>query len=158
MAFTMEYASTVHGVTYALTATNDGTSIDLELLGADGTEIVAEGTIRLPPGGATAAALLVQRALTAIATFEGKRVRQRIGNSHARWTPTDDADLRAEWLTQVATTPATSAIRALATARQRSPAAIRARLARLGCDPDVAGRLLAPEAAEVLGRDAVAGT
>ncbi|HVK21453.1 MAG TPA: hypothetical protein VM677_08860 [Actinokineospora sp.] len=158
MAFTLEYNSTVQGVTYALTAVDTGTSVDMDLIGAaESGEIVAEGTIRLPPGGASAAADLVRTALTAIATFEGKRGRPRIGNSHARWKPADDTALHADWLAYPPSTPAFDAIRDLAAARQRSPAAIRARLGRLGCDPDVAGRLLSAEAAAVIGRDSVAG-
>ncbi|CRK60953.1 hypothetical protein [Alloactinosynnema sp. L-07] len=158
MAFTLEYNSTVNGVTYALTAVDDGTAVDLELIGAaESGDIVAEGKVRLPPGGATAAADLVRTALTAIATFEGKRTRTRVGNSHARWTPADDAVLHADWLRYPPSTPAVDAIRELATARQRSSAAIRARLGRLGCDPDVAGRLLSAEAAAVVGRNSVAG-
>lgn len=153
MAFTMEYMSTVHGVTYALTAS----PTSLELIGAaENGDIVAEGTIRLPPGGATEAAGLVRQALATIAIFEGK-ARPRVANSHARWTPDDDDSLRTDWLAEPSSTPATVAIREMAKSRQRSPAAIRARLGRIGCDPDVAGRLLSAETAELLGRDAVAG-
>ncbi|WP_436493212.1 hypothetical protein [Actinokineospora sp. HUAS TT18] len=158
MAFTMEYTSTVHGVTYALTAVDNGAAVDLDLVGTgDAGEIVAEGQVRLPPGGATAAAGLIRTALTAIATFEGRRPRTRVGNSHARWTQPDDESLRTDWLSYPPSTPATTAIRELAAARKRSSAAIRARLGRVGCDPDVAGRLLTAETASLVGRNAVAG-
>ncbi|MGQ0839690.1 hypothetical protein [Actinokineospora sp.] len=156
MTFTMEYTSKLRDITYALTiAAQDGGDLGLDLVGADDAgSIVAEGTLRLPAGGATETAKLMQQALTAISTFEGRRVRRRVGNSHAPWTSEQDTALRVEWLTLATHTPATSAIRELAAARERSPAAIRARLARVGCDPDVAGRLLTQETAELVGRDA----
>ncbi|MDQ3404833.1 MAG: hypothetical protein M3548_15825 [Actinomycetota bacterium] len=157
MAFTMEYTGTHRDVTYALTVATDSDSTDvgLDLLGTDSEgQVVAEGSLRLPAGGATETAALLNQALTAIATLEGKRPRKRVGNSFAPWTPPQDKALYDDWLRQRPDTPATTAIRELATTRQRSPAAIRARLARIGCDPDVAGRLLSPEAAELVGRDA----
>lgn len=161
MAFTMEYTSTHQDTTYALTvSTLDGGGMTVALTGAAETgDQVAEGALRLPPGGATEAARLLHQALTAMATLEGRRRPRRAGsapNSHAPWTPDQDAALREDWLAHPATTPSSAAIRELAAARQRSPAAIRARLARIGCDPDVPGRLLTEEAAALLGRDATA--
>jgi hypothetical protein len=61
-------------------------------------------------------------------------------NSHQPWTPELDAELRDTWLAAVP--PASPRIGELAEAMSRSRNAIRARLARIGCDPDVPGRLL----------------
>lgn len=158
MAFTLEYTSTQREITYAMTVTaQEGSgALSIELLGADveGT-VVADGSMTLPPGGATEAARLLRQALDAIAGFEHKRVRRRAGNSHQPWTSEQDAVLREAWLAGSPVDPAAGVIRALAAERERSPAAIRARLARLGCDPDVTGRLLTEQTAELVGRDAV---
>ncbi len=160
MAFTLEYTSKRHDVTYAMTiAAADGGELGIELVGADEHgAVVAEGSLRLPPGGATETAKLLREALAAIAGFEGRRVRRSAGNANQPWTADLDTALREAWLAQPPTTPATELIRALAAERERTPAAIRARLPRLGCDPDVSGRLLTEETATLIGRDAVAIT
>ncbi|WP_156758499.1 hypothetical protein [Actinokineospora pegani] len=159
MTFTMEYTSTARDTTYTLTVTADADgALEIDLRGDDPAgSTVAEGTLALPPGGATEAARLLHQSLTAIAAFEGRRVRRSVGNANQRWTADADATLREAWLAHDPATPAVEVIRALATAHQRSPAAIRARLPRLGCDPDVTGRLLTESTASLLGRDAVAG-
>ncbi|SDC73296.1 hypothetical protein [Actinokineospora iranica] len=159
MAFNLEYTSKHRDVTYAMTvvADDDG-ELGIELLGAnDRGTVVAEGALRLPPGGATETAKLLREALGAIAGFEGKRIRQSVGNANQRWTRDQDITLREAWLSHPPTAPATEVIRTLAAERERTPAAIRARLPRLGCDPDVTGRVLTEETAALVGRDAIAG-
>jgi hypothetical protein len=61
-------------------------------------------------------------------------------NSHQPWTPELNAQLRDTWL--AAEPPASARISEIAQAMGRSRNAIRSRLARIGCDPDVPGRLL----------------
>jgi len=78
------------------------------------------------------------------ADFE-RRQRDRPANSHQPWTAELDAQLRDTWL--AAEPPASARIGELARALGRSRAGIRARLARIGCDPDVPGRLLQPATA-----------
>ena len=157
MAFTLEYTSTARDITYTLTVNADAEgALAIDLTGEDpeGTT-VAEGTLTLPPGGATESARLLHQSLTAIAGFEGRRVRRSVGNANQRWTPDEDTALREAWLSHPPTDPATEVIRTLAAAHQRSPAAIRARLPRLTCDPDVTGRLLTETTAALIGRDAI---
>ncbi|GLZ40699.1 hypothetical protein [Actinokineospora sp. NBRC 105648] len=156
MAFNLEYTSKHRDVTYALTiaAEQDG-DLGVDLVGTnDNGTVVAEGTLRLPPGGATETARLLREALGAISTFEGRGKRTTVGNAHARWTPDQDSALREAWLSQPPTASASEVIRALAVERERTAASIRARLPRVGCDPDVAGRLLTAETAALVGRDA----
>jgi len=158
MAFTLEYTSTARNITYTLTVNADTEgALAIDLTGEDesGTK-VAEGTLTLPPGGATESARLLHQSLTAIAGFETRRPRRStVGNANQRWTPDEDTALREAWLSHPPTDSATEVIRSLATTHQRTPAAIRARLPRLTCDPDVSGRLLTETTAPLVGRDAI---
>ncbi|WP_156893277.1 hypothetical protein [Actinokineospora enzanensis] len=157
MGFNLEYTSKRHDISYALTVTaNDDGDLGLDLAGHDHTgTLVAEGALSLPPGGAAETARLLREALDAISHFEGRRARRFTGNANQRWTAEQDGALREAWLARPASAPAGEVIRALAGERLRSPAAIRARLPRVGCDPDVAGRLLTAATAELVGGDAV---
>lgn len=155
MAFTLEHTATHRTTTYtlSLTAHDDGQLV-LDLHGADDTGgTVADGSLRLPLSATAEATRLLTRALTAVGTLGGgPRKRGTAPNSHAPWTPDQDAALRADWLAEPHTTPVASAIRAMAAARERSPGSIRARLSRLGCDPDVPGRTLDQATAELIGK------
>jgi hypothetical protein len=66
-------------------------------------------------------------------------------NGRQPWTAEHDAVLRDTWLNAPDSTPAFDVTGALATDLGRSRNSIRARLARIGCDPDVPGRLLREE-------------
>ncbi|PPK65905.1 hypothetical protein V5P93_000202 [Actinokineospora auranticolor] len=160
MTFNLEYQSKRQDVLYTLTVTTDDSGeLGIGLTGADpdGT-VVAEGILRLPPGGATETAKLLRESLDAISGFEGRRTRRKTGNSHQPWTIEQDTTLREAWLSHPPSTQAPELIRELAEDRARTPAAIRARLPRVGCDPDVPGRLLTKESAALVGRDAIATT
>ena len=98
-------------------------------------------------GGATIGKLL-SRVLGAHTRLRGRP--SRYANANQPWTDPLDAQLRTAWLTPT-DTPSPALIRSIADDMQRSPTAIRARLARVGCDPDVPGRELSPTAATLLG-------
>jgi hypothetical protein len=66
-------------------------------------------------------------------------------NGRQPWTAELDTTLQDTWLNTPDTVPAFDVIGALAKDLGRSRNSIRARLARIGCDPDVAGRLLREE-------------
>ena len=66
-------------------------------------------------------------------------------NARQPWTSDLDETLRETWLSTASTTPATEVIGTLAQSMGRTRGGIRARLARIGCDPDVPGRTLVPE-------------
>ncbi|MEO6090729.1 MAG: exonuclease domain-containing protein [Umezawaea sp.] len=63
-----------------------------------------------------------------------------VANSHASWTPDQDAALRDEWLTVDPADVAETRRNEIATRYGRTPGAIRSRLLRLRCDPELPGR------------------
>lgn len=137
-------------VHYRLSATTDSDeSLVLDLLGATETgEVVADGRLRLPIEGGAAIGKIVGRVLSAHARMQSRP--NRHANANSPWTPALDEDLRATWMSPGDDTAA-ARISAVAKEMQRSATAIRARLPRVGCDPDVVARELSPTAAAVLG-------
>ncbi|WP_439663759.1 hypothetical protein ACSHWB_21360 [Lentzea sp. HUAS TT2] len=137
-------------VNYRLSATTDSDeSMVLDLLGSlDSGEVVADGRLRLPVEGGTTIGKLLARVLSAHTRLRSRPSRH--ANANQPWTESLDTELRTVWLSPSA--PGTpNLIRSLADDMQRSPTAIRARLARVGCDPDVPGRELSEAAAVLLG-------
>lgn len=71
-----------------------------------------------------------------------RRLPPRLGgsaNSHASWGPDQDAALRDEWLAADPTAVAATLRNDIATRLGRSPGAIRSRLLRLRCHPELPG-------------------
>ncbi|MFD9704851.1 hypothetical protein [Lentzea sp. NPDC059081] len=137
-------------VNYRLSATTDSEeSLVLDLLGSlDSGEVVADGRLRMPVEGGTAVGRLMARVLTAHSRLRPRPSRH--ANANQPWTESLDAELRTTWL--AATEGSAPALaRSLADAMQRSTTAIRARLAKVGCDPDVPGRELSETGATLLG-------
>ncbi|SMD19441.1 hypothetical protein [Lentzea albidocapillata] len=137
-------------VNYRLSATTDSDeSMVLDLLGSlDSGEVIADGRLRLPVEGGVTIGKLLARVLSAHTRLRSRPSRH--ANANQPWTEALDTDLRAAWLTSPET-GSPKLIRSLADAMERSPTAIRARLARVGCDPDVPGRELSATAAVLLG-------
>ena len=137
-------------VTYRLSATTDADeSVVLELLGsAPSGEVIADGRLRLPVEGGAAVGKMLSRVLGAHTRLRDRPTRH--ANANQPWTEALDADLRTAWLAP-SSDDAAVLIRALAEEMQRSSTAIRARLPRVGCDPDVPGRELSTTAAALLG-------
>jgi hypothetical protein len=137
-------------VNYRLSATTDSTeSLVLDLLGSlDSGEVIADGRLRLPVEGGTTVGKLLARVLSAHTRLRNRP--SRYTNANQPWTDSLDEALRTTWLTPT-DIPAQTLIRSIADDMQRSPTAIRARLPRVGCDPDVPGRELSPTAATLLG-------
>ncbi|GLZ31918.1 hypothetical protein Lesp02_41060 [Lentzea sp. NBRC 105346] len=150
---TSTYASELQlgDVTYSLRATTaPKEGLVLDLLGADAAgTVIADGRLRLPVSGGIAVGRLVARVLDAHTRLNG-RGKRLPANANQRWSSELDTALRDAWLT-ASDDSAVERIRALARSMQRSPTAIRARLPRVGCDPDIPGRPLSEEAARVLG-------
>jgi hypothetical protein len=136
-------------VNYRLSATTDSTdSLVLDLLGSlDSGEVIADGRLRLPVEGGVTVGKLLSRVLSAHMRLRGRP--SRYANANQPWTESLDADLRTTWLTPT-DEPAQTVIKTIADDMQRSPTAIRARLARVGCDPDIPGRELSTAAATLL--------
>lgn len=156
---TYENAVRIGSTTYQVVATADpDLSVDLAGVDASGV-LVAEGTIRLPAdAGAKIGKLLAQvlEALSRLSTPSSPSARDRPANANQPWTQELDDGLRADWLAAGAGTPTADLIRSIAKRLERSPTSIRSRLARVGCDPDVPGRELSSDGAQVFrvqGRD-----
>jgi hypothetical protein len=151
---TYENKLRIGSTTYRLVATADP-DLFLELNGTDNSgALVAEGNLRLPADGGGPVGKLLSQVLDALAKLGAPpptQPRRKPVNANQPWTDDLDADLRSTWLDTSAETPTTNLIRTIAKRLERSPTSIRARLARVGCDPDVAGRTLSTEAADVLG-------
>ncbi|MFI6097810.1 hypothetical protein ACIA8G_19810 [Lentzea sp. NPDC051213] len=137
-------------VNYRLSATTDtGESLVLDLLGSlDSGEVIADGRLRLPVEGGATIGKLLSRVLGAHTRLRTRPSRH--ANANQPWTESLDTDLRTAWLAEPEAN-ASVRIRTLADEMQRSPTAIRARLPRVGCDPDIPGRELSPVAAVLLG-------
>ncbi|WP_434449466.1 hypothetical protein [Lentzea sp. E54] len=137
-------------VNYRLSATTDSEeSLVLDLLGSlDSGEVIADGRLRLPVEGGATIGKLLSRVLGAHTRLRSRPTRH--ANANQPWTESLDTELRTAWLSPADST-APELIRSLADAMQRSATAIRARLPRVGCDPDVPGRELSPVAAVLLG-------
>lgn len=136
-------------VNYTLSATveSDQTLV-LDLLGArESGEVVADGRVRLPVDGGSTIGKLLARVLTAHTRMHAQPA--RYANATLPWTKALDDELREAWL-QPGCRDAMGRINDLSKRLQRSPTAIRARLSRVGCDPDVATRELSETAATVL--------
>lgn len=137
-------------ITYRLSATTDeDESLVLDLLGSrESGEVIADGRLRLPVEGCATVGKLLSRVLGAHTRLRGRPSRH--ANANQPWSETLDSALRKAWLTPTDQIAA-ARIRSLADDMQRSPTAIRARLPRVGCDPDVPNRELSPAAAVLLG-------
>jgi hypothetical protein len=136
-------------VDYRLSATVESeNSLVLDLLGTtESGEVVADGHLRLPVEGGSTIGKLLTRVLAAHTRMQVRPVRH--ANATRPWTQALDDELRQAWL-QPGVRDAVGRINDLAEHMQRSPGAIRARLPKVGCDPDVATRELSNTAAALL--------
>jgi len=151
---TYETRTLIGSTTYHLRASADP-ELFLEVAGTDTSgALVAEGNLRLPAGAGSGVGKLLSQVLDALGKLGAPPPgsgRPRPANANQPWSGRLDEDLRATWLAAPPGTSSTDLIRAIAKQLERSATSIRSRLARVGCDPDVAGRPLAPEAARLLG-------
>ena len=136
-------------VDYRLSATVESEdSLVLDLLGTtESGEVVADGRLRLPVKGGSTIGKLLSRVLAAHTRMQVRPV--RYANATQPWTQALDNELRQAWL-QPGVRDAVGRINDLAEHMQRSPGAIKARLPKVGCDPDVATRELSKTAAALL--------
>ncbi|MEV0677950.1 hypothetical protein AB0I60_15680 [Actinosynnema sp. NPDC050436] len=151
---TYETETRIGPTTYRLRAFADP-DLFVEVSGTDASGLlVAEGTLRLPADAGGAVGKLLNQVLDALGRLGApppRGGRQAPANANQPWTRELDDELRDHWLAATPGTPAADLIRALAKRQERSTTSIRSRLPRVGCDPDVAGRPLSPEAAQLLG-------
>jgi hypothetical protein len=127
--------------------TEQGERIEVSLAGLDPDgEPSAAGSLTLPPDGLAAVGRLLQQIMTGLSTLNG-RSRGGPTNAQAPWTQQQDEELLDLWVAAGDTSSAPRVRRELADHFGRSLGAIKARLARVGCDPDAPGRVLTPAGA-----------
>lgn len=139
------------GTTYRFsisTDASDETVLDLHGTALDGT-VVADGRIRLPAADGVEIGKTLGKALATQSRLTSGK--PKASNAGTPWSDELDAQLRTEWMNLAPTDNATKHLKELAASMQRTPTAIRARLPRVGCDPDIPGRQLSPTAAGVFG-------
>jgi hypothetical protein len=137
--------------TYRFSISTDAsgeTVLDLVGTTSDGG-VVADGRIRLPSSDGIEIGKTLGRALSAQSRLTGGK--PKATNAGTPWSDELDEQLKTAWLELTPTDNATKHLKELATAMQRTPTAIRARLPRVGCDPDIPGRQLSLDAASVFG-------
>ena len=142
----------------AKTVPGDGeqpASVAVEFTGADQNgRILAEGNLLIAVDGITDSGRFLAQTLDGLAALHGQRApsrgsvraRSRAPNAGQPWTEQLGDELREQWMHSEATRPGRELLGELAERFGRSTSSIRAQLARLGCDPDVPGRALAPPA------------
>jgi hypothetical protein len=155
MTTTSTYDSQVQlgPITYSVRATAQQ-DVYVEVVGADAEGVVvAEGMLRLPVNGGTAVGKLLGRVLDGLTKLGAPPTPSKAlpANANQPWTEDLDEELRTAWLAESQHLSTPEEIRRIAQRMGRSPSSIRSRLARVGCDPDVVGRPLSAESAELLG-------
>ncbi|MBN6038660.1 helix-turn-helix domain containing protein [Amycolatopsis sp. 195334CR] len=112
-------------------------AVDVSAAGPQG-EPVADGHLELDAAAAATLANVLAKALRsagALGRTGARRPGPRPAHQGQPWSPTLDEDLERRWL-------AGEPVEAIAEAFGRSPGSIRARLPRVGCDPEAPGAYL----------------
>ena len=125
-------------------------SVVVEFTGADqDARVVVEGSVLVAVEALGDTAQFLARTLDGLATLHGARPRAHrrlVGpaapNAGQPWTEDLNEQLREHWLARSVDAPATEIVGELAREFGRTRTSLRAQLARIGCDPDVPGRLL----------------
>lgn len=101
-------------------------------------EHVADGQLEVSPGAASTLGSLLSETLRhhgVLSEPDGGRSRDRPAGRGRPWTPELDAELERRWI-------AGEGVAAIAARFERTPGGIRARLPRVGCDPQRPGEYL----------------
>jgi hypothetical protein len=125
-------------------AGNDGARIEVALTGVDSTgSQTASGSFTLPPDGLAAVGKLINQVMAGLSTLNGRPAGGPT-NAQAPWTKEQDDELLERWISAGDTHAASAVRRSLATHFGRSAGSIRARLLRIGCDPEAPGHAFIP--------------
>jgi hypothetical protein len=116
--------------------------VSLDGLDPDGATN-ATGSLTLPPDGLAAVGRLLHQIMTGLSTLNG-RATVTATNAQTPWTKDQDEELMDLWLAAGDTHSATTVRRELATHFGRSLGSIRARLLRIGADPEAPGHAFVP--------------
>jgi hypothetical protein len=125
-------------------AGTDGARIEVALTGVDSSgSPTASGSFTLPPDGLAAVGKLINQVMSGLSTLNG-RPATGASNAQAPWTKEQDDELLKRWTSAGDTHSASAVRRSLAIHFGRSAGSIRARLLRIGCDPDAPGHAFIP--------------
>ncbi|SDM97567.1 hypothetical protein SAMN04489726_4280 [Allokutzneria albata] len=152
MAISLDYQGDVRAgdCTFAVRARiGEAEHVAIELTGTDSDgDSIAAGELVLPADGLAPCGQLLSEVMEALSRLHDPRRNRKRGartaaNANAPWTPELDGQLREHWLARGADPTAGAAvIGELSDRFGRSRSSIRARLVKVGCDPDVPGRRL----------------
>ncbi|MET0136269.1 MAG: hypothetical protein ABW215_22015 [Kibdelosporangium sp.] len=134
---------TVRATTVPATA-ELGERIEVALTGVDSAGLAtANGAFTLSATGLAAVGKLMNQVLSGLSTLNGKASAQP-ANASLPWTVAQDEELFGKWLAAGGTDSAGRVRRDLAARFGRTEGSIRARLLKLGCDPDAPGHAYPP--------------
>jgi hypothetical protein len=135
---------------YAVRAdTDDAGIVRLQVIGTDADGVpTAEASLTAPAAVMVDTGSVLREAITGLGRLApaGRRVRRSGAkaplNSYKPWTRELSDQLRAAWLAEPQTASASALTGVLAKEHGRTRNSIRAQIAKVGCDPDVPGRIL----------------
>jgi hypothetical protein len=117
-----------------------GERIEVSLSGLDHDgEQSASGALTLPPDALAPVGRLLQQIMTGLSTLNGRARATTPANARAPWSEDQDNDLMERWLTAGDTHKAGTIHRELAEHFGRTIGSIKARLTKIGCDPEAPG-------------------
>jgi hypothetical protein len=117
--------------------------VSLGATDSDGTT-TASGSFTLPPDGLAAVGRLLHQIMTGLSTLNGRTPTAAATNAQAPWTKEQDEELMELWLAAGDTHKATTVRRELGAHFGRTDGSIRARLLRIGADPEAPGHAFVP--------------
>lgn len=122
----------------------DGQRVEIALTDHDPAGAAQQcGSFTLPADNLAAVGKLINQVLSGLSTLSGRSGASPT-NASAPWTKEQDDELLERWTSAGDTHSATALRRILAEHFGRTTGSIRARLLRIGCDPDVPGRAFIP--------------
>nr|WP_052478608.1 hypothetical protein [Kibdelosporangium sp. MJ126-NF4]CEL19404.1 hypothetical protein [Kibdelosporangium sp. MJ126-NF4]CTQ94797.1 hypothetical protein [Kibdelosporangium sp. MJ126-NF4] len=122
----------------------DGPRIEIALTDRDPAGSATEcGSFTLPADNLAAVGKLIGQVLSGLSTLSGRSAASP-SNASAPWTKEQDDELLERWTAAGDTYSAPALRRILADRFGRTTGSIRARLLRIGCDPDAPGHAFVP--------------
>ena len=125
-------------------AGDDSQRVEIALTDHDPTGAANQcGSFALPADNLAVVGRLINQVLSGLSTLSG-RSGTSPANASAPWSKEQDDELLERWTSAGDTYSATALRRILAEHFGRTTGSIRARLLRIGCDPDVPGHAFVP--------------
>ncbi|ONI78613.1 hypothetical protein ALI144C_27740 [Actinosynnema sp. ALI-1.44] len=122
----------------------DGQRVEIALTDRDPAGVATEcGSFTLHADNLAAVGKLINQVLSGLSTLSGRSAATP-ANASAPWTKEQDDELFTRWTAAGDTHSSTALRRILAEQFGRTTGSIRARLLRIGCDPDAPGHAFVP--------------